>query len=331
MIEQLEQDLYRIAVPLPENPLKELNCYFIRGGERDLIIDTGFNRPECERALLDALSELGSEPERRDVFLTHFHSDHSGLAAKCVGEHGKIFISGTDYHCLKWLTAGVMELVNGERLLVEGFPKEELERVNAVNMAFTMHMGTLDHRLACVCGGNRLTVGDYHFELIAVPGHTPGGLMLWEAEKGLMFTGDHVLFDITPNITCWHNVENTLKDYLDSLRTIRAYPVKTAYPGHRKSGDYAGRIDQLLAHHDRRIAEALQVVQEKGGMTAYEITARMTWKIRAKNWDDFPGMQKYFAVRECLAHLDYLLAEKKLTRTWKHGSYRYYASQAEKG
>lgn len=56
MIEHIcaEPDIYRIEVPLPNNPLRYLNSYVVRGRDRFLVIDTGFNRPECrERCLLD--------------------------------------------------------------------------------------------------------------------------------------------------------------------------------------------------------------------------------------------------------------------------------------
>ena len=56
-----------------------------------------------------------------------------------------------------------------------------------------------------------------------------------------------------------------------------------------------------------------QAVQEQPGKTAYEIAGSITWKIRAKNWDDFPIGQKWFAVGETVAHLDYLVNRNRLT------------------
>ena len=46
MIEQLwgSPDIFRILVPLPENPLKGLNVYVLRTKEQALVIDTGFRR-----------------------------------------------------------------------------------------------------------------------------------------------------------------------------------------------------------------------------------------------------------------------------------------------
>ena len=46
MATKIAENLYKQVVPLPNNPLREINAYIITG-ERNLLIDTGFNRPEC--------------------------------------------------------------------------------------------------------------------------------------------------------------------------------------------------------------------------------------------------------------------------------------------
>ena len=48
-------DVYKIFVPLPDNPLQNLNCFVVKCGKENLIIDTGFNRPECEQAIMEGL------------------------------------------------------------------------------------------------------------------------------------------------------------------------------------------------------------------------------------------------------------------------------------
>ena len=85
-------------------------------------------------------------------------------------------------------------------------------------------------------------------------------------------------------------------------------------------------IDSLLAHHQRRLAEALSLVKENPGMNACQIAGLMKWKIRAASWETFPLVQKWFAVGECLAHLDYFLQRGQLSvKTGPDGIRRYYA------
>lgn len=67
MTESILPGLYRIPVPLPGNPLKELNAYLLRGNERSILIDTGFRQDECRSALFAGLEELGCQGDRKSV------------------------------------------------------------------------------------------------------------------------------------------------------------------------------------------------------------------------------------------------------------------------
>ena len=82
MTEQITESIYRIMIPLTNSPLKELNSYFIRGSGYDLLVDTGYRTQECREALQAGLEELGSDPARRNVLLTHLHTDHTALATE---------------------------------------------------------------------------------------------------------------------------------------------------------------------------------------------------------------------------------------------------------
>ena len=91
MVTEIIPGLYSIAVPLPNNPLKSLNAYVITG-ERNLLIDTGFRQDACREALLSGLQTLGVSMEHTDIFLTHLHSDHTGLAPEIRGRGTRIYI-----------------------------------------------------------------------------------------------------------------------------------------------------------------------------------------------------------------------------------------------
>ncbi len=84
MAEQIYPSLFRIKIPLPDSPLKYLNSYVIKGGERNLIIDTGLNREECKTAMMNGLKELNIGLETADIFITHLHADHFGLLGELV-------------------------------------------------------------------------------------------------------------------------------------------------------------------------------------------------------------------------------------------------------
>ena len=325
MIEEIRPNIYRIPVPLPRNPLKELNAYLICGKERSLLIDTGFCLPVCRAALSEGLTEAHVDCGTLDILLTHIHTDHCGLAEEFVGEGGCIYVGDGDYILTNQTTEDAFWYILDRRFCQEGFPIEEETVVRETNPARKLGPHWTPSLYQPLADGEELTVGDYVLRVIATPGHTPGQICLFIESEGLFFSADHVLFDITPNIAIWPNMENALGSYLDSLRKVQDYPVALALPGHRHSADFAERVDGLLRHHKNRVAETLEIVRQNPALTAYSIASRMTWDIRAKGWSDFPINQKWFAMSEALAHLDYLRAEGDVfRRVTEGGIYRYF-------
>lgn len=73
-------------------------------------------------------------------------------------------------------------------------------------------------------------------------------MVLWEATHGILLLGDHVLFDITPNITAWPGYDNPLGGYLRSLERVRALPVKLPLPAHRTvQKGFIQRVDEIMS------------------------------------------------------------------------------------
>ncbi len=301
-------DIFQIDVPLPDNPLKNLNCYIIQDSGETMILDTGFNRPECEEALLAGLAELNADWEKTDLFLTHLHSDHTGLVPVLMGDKpGKIYISEADHGILaqhkddrRW---GRMD----EIYHLEGFTREQLAELRISNPARGLAPAKY-FEAEHVADGDIIKVGEYAFECVSVPGHTPGQMCLYCREKKIMFTGDHILFDITPNITHWEESADSLGDYLNSLVKIRGYEMETAFPAHRKNDmDVYVRIEQIIEHHLVRLMETVEALAAQPDTHATDIAAHLKWSMRGKTWAEFPLSQRWFAVGETMAHLDYLL------------------------
>ena len=325
MTERIAQGLYRIPVPLPGNPLKELNSYLLRGPERSLLLDTGFRQEPCRQALRAGLDELGVRPEETDIVLTHLHSDHTGLAPELAEAWDcAIYISALDRARLEAQQDSRLSWSRSDlAFAAEGFPQELLDHGAEINPARAMAPGPTD-RYVSLENGQVLETGAHRLRAIHVPGHTPGQLCFWLEGEDILFTADHVLFDITPNITAWLDVEDSLGDYLDSLRAVRDLPVRLCLPGHRGRGELKPRVDSLLDHHRRRLDEALAAVRAHPGEGAAQLAGYMTWKIRADSWETFPPAQKWFAVGECMAHLDHLMAVGAVRREVDADGKRHY-------
>ena len=323
MPEEVLENIYRIRVPLPKNPLKWLNSYLIRGEESSLLIDTGFNQPECREALFSALEELQVERDTLDVLGTHIHSDHIGLAHEVVGPNRHIYLGEGDFHWAASEESDRYWEIMDQRFRKEGFPQAELDSLVDLNPARN-YGPTLDlPNYQVIREGDCFRLGGHELVVVEAPGHTPGMVCLYLPKEEILFTADHILYDITPNITMWPNMENALGTYIKSLQRFRDIPVKRTLPGHREAGDYYGRIEQLLAHHTQRVQEAEDVVRGNPGQTTYDIAGQMSWAIRAKNWEEFPVIQKWFAVGEALAHLEYLMAEGRILRREEQGIHYY--------
>lgn len=317
-------EIWRIQVDLPQNPLKYLNCYVLPHKDHPLIIDTGFNRPECWEDLYGGLKELKVDLSRASLFLTHLHGDHIGLANRLAGLGCTVYMSRTDYEYFGRSLSGngwhSLEL----RFLEEGFPERDAAANQANNQA-VIYAPDAVFPAVPVEDGDRLSFAGMPFTAIMTPGHTKGHLCLYQEEHQVMFTGDHVLFDITPNITCWLNMADALADYLDSLDKIKRYPVKLALPAHRESSmPMQARVDQIKAHHEVRLRHVMDILRKEPGLSAFEVARRLPWSMRGRVWEDFPATAKWFAMGETLSHIDYLLARNRIERREQEGRRHYY-------
>lgn len=308
-IEEVLPQIYRIPVPLTGNPLKELNSYVIKG-DRNLLIDTGFRTRECRNALLEELSCMGIRLENTDILLTHLHADHSGNAADIVCKGNRVYISGTDR---KYLTGSIQEdgvstlhKRREERLRRNGIPDGLIKEMLACTPSRTMAADQDFAGYTSLEEGEEIRAGSYTLKAVYTPGHTPGHMCFEIKGTGAMILGDHVLFDITPNITDWSGVEDSLGDYLASLDKIDRYDITIPLPGHRKTGDFHKRVAELKEHHRQRLEECRKVILGLDKAHLYDITGNMTWKIRTDNWESFPPAQRWFALGECLSHIDHL-------------------------
>ena len=330
MAEQLARDLWRLDIPLVGNPLKNLNSYLLTG-ERSLLIDTGFRQQPCREAMERQLAEVGVDRDRMDIFCTHLHSDHTGLAPELARPECRVFIGEIDGPGIRNSTdPGYWQRLYREYVL-DGFSQAEMERLWGDNPAQNAAPPWREGLYTCLRDGETLHYGGHDLRCVLTPGHTPGHLCLHDPEARRLFCGDHVLFHITPNICRWQGVRDSLGDYLRSLDKTAALDAAELYPAHRaETGDLRARTAELKAHHARRLENALRTVAAEPGLTAYGIAGRMRWSIRCRDWADFPLTQKFFAVGEALAHLDHLEAQGRIHCRETAGKRVYFAGAGDK-
>jgi len=322
MIEEIAPNMYRTEIPLPRSPLKWLNSYIVKGGDRFLIIDTGFNRHECLNAMNTSLQKLGVDLNKTDIFITHFHVDHMGLAGTLARDSSRIYLneqearqlnSNDDNRNYYWQKIIDVYVANG-------FADAETSM-----QSHPAHKYGLKRKidLTIVREGDMIDIGDFHFRCVATPGHSPGHTSLYETNKKILIAGDHILFDITPNISYWVQMEDSLGQYLDSLEKVNALDAKLVLTGHRRLvHDLQRRVKELQEHHRTRLNEVLVALGD-GEKNAFEIAPQIKWDITAKTWEEFPPPQKWFAFGETMAHIKYLEARGKVRHESQDGKIKY--------
>jgi len=313
MAEEILPNLFREEIPLPQNPLKAINSYVIKGEGRYLMID--MNRPECLHAMEAYIEEIGVDLARTDFFITHLHADHLGLVSELARPSSRVYFNRPDARVIQdpghWEEMADIARMNG-------FPESDIQT------AISRHPGKRYHArrnfpLTLLGENDRVEIGGYSLVCVETPGHTRGHLCLYEPGKKLLFSGDHLLESITPNISLWSEGEDPLRDYLQSLDKVSRYEVEQVLPGHRQIfTHHRRRIEELKKHHEIRNEEILSILR-RGKQTAYKVASQMTWDISYERWEDFPLPQQWFAGGEALAHLQYLEGSGRVKRELHDG------------
>lgn len=271
--------------------------------DRNLVIDTGPDHPTSLEAMRHAGQKIGLDWNRTDLFVTHFHSDHFGLVSKLASENSKIYFNR--YEAERYKTWGGIESM-AAYFIRHGFPEGAVQKSYELNKYKNLSDDWLAD-IESVGDGDQFDFEPFKLACIHTPGHSHGHMCLYETDLRLLFCGDHILSDISPSVMCWSDDDNPLAAYLDSLNKIRDLDVNIAFPGHREViQDHRRIIDEIQRHHVSRLNEVLNILSENAFSSGYQLASKMRWKYKAGVWEDFPGLQKFLATAEAIAHLRYL-------------------------
>ena len=188
---------------------EETHCYLLTGTERALLIDTGLGI--CD--ISQPVRALTDKPVT--AVATHIHCDH-------VGGH-KYYPDFCAHEAeLDWLDGAfplsretIREMVLDRCDPPEDFRVEDYEMFQGVPTRVLRDGDILD------LGGRRL-------EVLHTPGHSPGHMCFWEAERGYLFTGDLVYKDV---LFAYYPSTDP-EAYLQSLERVASLPVRRVFPAH---------------------------------------------------------------------------------------------------
>ncbi|MCU1398746.1 MAG: fold metallo-hydrolase [Acidimicrobiales bacterium] len=226
--------------------LMRCNIWHVRGRDRSLVIDTGMGLV----SLVDAAADLFGGPVT--AVATHGHDDHIGNHhefADCIAHPLEAALLEDPPLCTldpveAWGSDGVEDL---RRM---GYPMREPYFVTALPAGFAVE--TYRQRPARVTGhideGDVVDIGDRRFEVLHLPGHSPGSIGLWEAATGTLFSGDAIydgaLLDELP--------ESDIAAYCRTMERLLTLPVTVVHAGHDPSFGRDRLRELARAYLDRR-------------------------------------------------------------------------------
>jgi glyoxylase-like metal-dependent hydrolase (beta-lactamase superfamily II) len=312
-----------VRVPIPDNPLGHTLVYVVDTGRGPVLIDTGWDDPASWDALTAGLVACGTTvAEVYGVVVTHHHPDHHGLSARVRETSGAwVAMHGADAAIVRRARETRPErwyAYMAAKLTAAGAPAEHVAPLRAARGRRTLPglSPALPDRE--ILPGELLDLPGRRLRAIWTPGHTPGHVCLHLEEThpaqlpgtGRLFSGDHVLPEITPHIGLYEDpddatVTDPLGDYLDSLERVGRLAPAEVLPAHQHPfTDAAARVRELLGHHEDRLAGLLTLLREP--LTPWQLAERMEWN---RPWADIPYGSRNIAVSEAEAHLRRLVKQ----------------------
>ncbi|MDT4936898.1 MAG: hypothetical protein QOG80_569 [Pseudonocardiales bacterium] len=309
--------IYRIPLPLPGDHLKAVNVYAVADGEQVVMIDGGWALADAADLLTESLATIGyALADVREFLVTHIHRDHYTQAIavrRAVGS--SVSLGEGEKICLDAMRT-ISEHPDVKSLYAAG-----AFALSAQLQKWTSELGDgpdltdWEDPDRWLPDGLDIPLSTRTLRVIATPGHTRGHVVYHDPDANILFAGDHVLPHITPSI----GIElvrkpSPLRDYLGSLRLVRAMPDARLLPAHGPvTGSAHERVDELLVHHENRLDATAKAVAS-GASTAFEVANILTWTRREKHLDELDMFNQVMAVNETAAHLEVLVERSVVSR-----------------
>jgi glyoxylase-like metal-dependent hydrolase (beta-lactamase superfamily II) len=265
--------VFRLRLPLPWPGVPHCNAWAIRSGDGFVLFDTGMHQPDSlaqlERAL--AMCELRLE-HLRLIVCTHAHSDHYGQAATLVRQTGcELWMHPNHRHMTRM--ADDPDAVHARRIEVarqSGVPEEPLRR----------YASQLDSRESGISGviepdrdllpGVLLASDLGEWAVYETPGHAPSHVCLFQPERRLLISGDHLLGRISLYFDYGYTPD-PVGEFLGSLGVVERLGARLCLPGHgRTFTDVHAHIQGNRKLIEERLASVLGAVAGEP-LTAFEI------------------------------------------------------------
>ncbi len=305
-----------IRMPLPF-ALDHINLWLLAGRDGWTLVDCGYG-DGITRALWETHFSHAMEgrPVAR-IIATHYHPDHLGNA-RWLMEHFHCPVAMTQ---AEFLTAHAVLEQRAAHAFADtfalfaahGMAPEFVAGLAARGNHYRTGVPDVPVRFERLLHGDDVSAGDASWRVICGYGHSPEHASLYSAERGLLISGDMLLPRISTNVSA-NAAEpdgDPLARFLASLASFEPLPPETlVLPSHGLPfRGIAPRIAQLAAHHAARLAELEAAI---GAAPAPVSAADMLPVLFRRELD---LQQRFFAMGEAIAHLNYLWQRGRIRRT----------------
>jgi len=322
--------IHQLKLPFPLQPEQlAVNAYLIQGDKGCLLVDCGWNINQAFSAMERQLKEIGLGFENISLILiTHFHPDHYGLAGRLVQVcKAKVALHQVekDFIDSRYMNMEGLLDSTADILRTNGVPEKDLPRLQKASLGVRRYVAPVSPEVALL-GGEIIGQGQFQFEVVWTPGHSPGHVCLLERNKKILISGDHVLPATFPNVGLHsQSGPDPLPNYLRSLKAIEDLDVDLVLPAHEHV--FSGlkpRVQEILHHHEERKKAILTALSE-GPQTAYEVSLKIPWIVNGLNlsFDQLQALDRRLAVMSAMAHLEPLYTEGTAAKTQRNGTVVY--------
>ncbi len=192
-------------------PFYRCNIWHVRGRDRDMLVDSGMGVVSL-REWVPLVTERALT-----AVASHTHFDHIG----CHHE----FEDRAIHHA----EADILAEPTRAAILAEPYVTDEIfDTLPPAPYVSADYAVTGAKATRLLEGGDVIDLGDRHFEVIHTPGHSPGGIALWEAASGILFSGD-IVYDGPLIEDTYHS---NAHDYHASMVRLYDLPVRIVHGGH---------------------------------------------------------------------------------------------------
>jgi glyoxylase-like metal-dependent hydrolase (beta-lactamase superfamily II) len=323
-LEPVAEGIHELRLPIPWED-EFVNCFlFSTGGAVDLL-DCGIGSEASIAMIHRAIAEVGGPGARlRRLVITHIHPDHFGAAGVLASQGGvEVYMHRLEVPMVSPRYLELEELIAevGRHLRVNGAPEADAEALQNASRSLRDFVVPTEAAVE-LDGAETIELGGRRLRVEWTPGHSPGHVCLFDAEERLLFAGDQLLPEISPNVGLHpQSTPNPLGDFLASVDRLVDLGPERVMPAHgRPFRDVAPLAARLRSHHARRKDQIARLVagREMSG-----------WEVAIELWGERPHLwEKRLALQEALAHLQDLAVEGRVEKLASRSAVRWTATES---